>query len=110
MSYLKKDELENMCVYYCNARNFNIGIWYNGTMYGLRRKFGDEYVDEEIYYDDDPNFGTCKPLKKLSESLEDRLHPSMFDKSNWRGECVLHDVLFAIEAVMDNFKLEDINA
>ncbi len=107
MNYLKKEELEDMCVYYCDARNFNIGIWFNGTMHGLRRKFGDEYIDEEIHYDDDPHFGTCKPLKKLSNSLKDRIEPYMFEIKNWRGQCVLHDMLFAIEAVMDNFKLEE---
>jgi len=106
MSHLKKEELEDFCLYKCEARNFSIGIWFNGKMHGLRRKFGDEYVDTEYHWDDE-NYGTCRPLKKISSSLKERLHPSMFDVSNWRGQSVLHDVLFTAEAISEVFNEDD---
>lgn len=104
--FIKKEELEDYCLYFCNARNFSIGMWFNGRMYGLRRKFGDEYVDHEFHYDDGhESYGTCKPIKKISNSLKERLHQSMFDASNWRGQTVLHDILFAIEQLNIDFSL-----
>lgn len=98
--YIQKQDLEDCCIYWCNARNFNVGIWFQGKMYGLRRKWGDEFVDTEYHWDDGAeNCGTCKPIKKLSASLKERLHPSMFDITNWRGSLVLHDILYAVEAM-----------
>lgn len=99
-AYIKKEDLENFCAYICDARNFEIGIWYDGKMYGIRHKFCDSYIDTEFHYDDGAkNCGTCKPLVKLTASLKDRLHPSIFEFDNWRGEFVLHDILFALNSI-----------
>jgi hypothetical protein len=99
--YIGKDLLQNYCIYYCNARNFRFGMWYEGKMYGIRRKFGDEYIDTEFHYDDGADkYGTCKPFIQLTTSLENRLHPSFFDCRNWRGQSVIHDILSSFDALM----------
>lgn len=101
--YLKKEELEEYCAYACNGRNIAIGIWFKGRMYGLRYKFGETFVDSENHYDDGAeNFGTLKPLFKLTSSLSGRLHPCLFDVTNWRGQCVLHDILYSLSSILPN--------
>ena len=65
MEYLKKEQLEENAIYVCEARNFTIGIWLKGEMYGIRRKFGSKFVDCEMHWDDDETHGTCKPLLKI---------------------------------------------
>ena len=99
--WIKKEDMENFCIYSCNARNFNYGIWFDGKMFGLRSKFGDTFLFYEMHWDDGEPHGTCKPIKKLSSSLKHRLHPSMFDLSNWRGNVVVEDILYTAAAIFD---------
>jgi len=99
--YIKKEDLKDFCVYYCNARNFSFGIWYDGKMYGIRYKFGDRYIDTEYHWDDGAeNCGTCKPLIQITSALNDRIHPSFFDMRNWRGHTVLQDILTPFNAII----------
>ena len=102
MDYIEKTKMEDFCAYLCEARNFNIGIWYNGAMYGIRYKFGDRFIDSEFHWDDGAeNCGTCKPLKKITDSLKDRIDETMFSIHNWRGNIVLHDVLFTLNQLTE---------
>lgn len=101
--WIKKEDMQDFCMYKVNARNFSVGIWFNGKMYGLREKFGEMFVDTECHYDDGAPHGTCKPLVKLSSSLDKgyRLHPSMFDLTNWRGQTALLDILYGAQIVQN---------
>ena len=102
--YIKKEDMKDFCIYYCNARNFYFGIWYDGKMHGIRHKWGDSYIDTEYHWDDGAeNCGTCKPYMQITESIEKRIHPSFFDISNWRGQTVLHDILYPFELLKKNF-------
>lgn len=96
--YIRKTGMKDFCVYFCAARNFSFGIWHGGRMHGVRHKWRDSYIDAERHWDDgaDGN-GTCRPLLQVTESLEERIHPSFFDPANWRGQSVLHDILFPFE-------------
>lgn len=101
MDYIKKNDMQENCIYFCNARNFNFGIWHEGQMYGVRHKWGDTYLDSEYHWDDGAeNCGTCKPYVQLTDSIEDRIHPSFFDCRNWRGQGVLHDILYPFEQLI----------
>ena len=105
MNYIKKDEMKDFCIYFCNARNFHFGIWFNGKMHGIRHKWGDAYIDTENHYDDgEDNYGTCMPLLRLTDSLEKshRIHPSYFDRGNWRGELILHDILLGFDCIAED--------
>ena len=99
--YIPKDDMIDYCIYLCNARNFKYGIWRGDKMYGIRHKFGDTFIDGEYHWDEDAT-GTCQPLIRLTDKLTDRIHPSFFDVSNWRGQCVLHDILAGFEALLPN--------
>ena len=101
--WIKKEDMQDFCMYKVDARNFSVGIWFEGKMHGLREKYGDMFIDTEFHYDDGPPYGTCKPLVKLSSSLDKgyRLHASMFDRSNWRGQSALTDILYGAEIVQN---------
>ena len=110
-SWIKKKDMQEYCMYRVNARNFTIGIWFDGKMYGIREKYGETFIDSEMHYDDGAPYGTCKPLEKLSIPLDKscRLHPSMFDMTNWRGNSALVDILYGAQ-IVENFleqKAED---
>ena len=101
---IRKGDMFDYCAYRCDARNFNVGIWYNGRMYGIREKFGDRYIDYENHWDDGPEgHGTCKPLTRLTAPLSARLDGHMFDIGNWRGHIVLQDMLFVLEEVYNHY-------
>lgn len=63
--YLKVGELEEGCAYEVYARNFRVAIWTGTKFAGLREKFGQKFIDEEIHWDEDEHFGTVKPIRKL---------------------------------------------
>lgn len=93
-SYIRKEDMKDFCIYFCEARNFNYGIWHGGRMYGIRHKFGDSFIDAEYHWDDRAeNYGSCKPFLQITTPMIDRVHPSFFDVSNWRGQGVLLDIL-----------------
>jgi len=99
--WIEKDAMENKCIYKCDGRNFDVGIWFKDRMYGLRRKFGDEFIDTERHWDDGAHgYGTCKPLKKISYPLRDRADDNLFSLTNWRSNIVLHDMLSVAEAIV----------
>ena len=51
--------------YHGCGRNFDVAIWTGKAFAGLRTKFGDRYIDEELHYDTDEHHGTFKPFKLL---------------------------------------------
>jgi hypothetical protein len=62
---IPRTELEVGCWYKVKARNFEYGRW-NGTRFeGRRYKFGHWFWDQELHWDDDPHYGTVKPICKL---------------------------------------------
>ena len=63
--YLPKEELEIGQAYEVDGRNFTVAIWTGEKFAGVRNKFGQNFIDEEIHWDDDDHYGTVKPLRKL---------------------------------------------
>lgn len=104
--YLKKNELEEYCIYECDARNFSVGVWINEKMYGLRTKFTDTFLDYEIHFDDDPKYGTCKPLKKISNSLETKFKP-LFELKNSIGTSIIEYMLYTAVNIVNFNKDKD---
>lgn len=65
--YIKREALKIGAKYKVDARNFEEATW-NGTEFiGLRTKFGCTFEDGELHYDDDPHYGTCKPIKLIED-------------------------------------------
>lgn len=65
MEYLPREKLQKGRWYYCRARNFEYGRW-NGKEFDYRRcKFGQWFPDTELHYDDDPRYGTVRPLREV---------------------------------------------
>ena len=95
--HIPVDKMVDKVLYVCRARNFTVGIWHDGRMYGLRRKWNDTFVDTELHYDEGAPHGTCVPLLKISAPL-DRLEDGDF--GSWRGGIVLSDVLSVAEKVL----------
>lgn len=62
---IKKEELIVGRKYRCDARNFTIGTWNGEAFEYIRYKFGDTFLDTELYWDDDPTHGTVKPLELI---------------------------------------------
>jgi hypothetical protein len=70
--YLKSDECQAGHFYRGAGRNFSIGLCVTGKdgekrFKGIRSKWGTEYVDSEIHFDDDNKHGTFKPIEDLNE-------------------------------------------
>jgi len=65
MEYLKKDELIIGGRYRVEGRNFDIATWTGEEFVGMRVKFGGRFLDQELHWDDDPKYGTVKPLEYL---------------------------------------------
>jgi len=66
VSDLKKGHL-----YRLTSRNLSFGVWdgKNGFI-GIRTKFQDRYLDQEIHWDLSNHFGTAKPLEDLGMFCE----------------------------------------
>jgi hypothetical protein len=60
-------------LYRLNARNIRIGVWNpathggRGSFIGIRTKFNSRFLDTELHYDADPNFGTATPTEELAD-------------------------------------------
>jgi len=65
MNYLKREELIVGGRYKVDGRNFTIATWTGDEFIGMREKFGNSYLDEELHWDADPKYGTVKPLEYL---------------------------------------------
>ena len=51
--------------YELKARNIRYGIWDGREFHGIRRKFGQEFMDSEIHYDLDDRYGTALAVRVL---------------------------------------------
>ena len=67
MNYIPKDELVFGETYYCEARNFQYGMWDGEKFVYHRTKFGSVFVDSEYHWDDGAPHGTVKPLNISEE-------------------------------------------
>jgi len=63
MRYIPKELLIKGVEYRCNARNFIYGTWNGEEFEYMRYKFCESFPDTEKHWDDDPHFGTVKPLE-----------------------------------------------
>lgn len=53
--------------YICEGRCPPVCYWDGKHFHNLRPKFGTMYHSEELHWDDDPKFGTVKPMYTLEE-------------------------------------------
>lgn len=82
--YLKSDECQEGHFYRGAGRNFDIGLCVIGRedkkeFRGLRSKWGQEYVDGEIHFDEDNKHGTFKPVEKLEPFPLDKKLAGYYD-------------------------------
>jgi len=52
--------------YVVESRNIRCGIWDGKAFHGIRRKFGDLFMDSEIHYDLDDRHGTARAVKEMT--------------------------------------------
>ena len=69
IDYIKKEDLIIGQSYYCDARNFTIGVWNGKGFEYNRQKFNTTYLDVEYHYDDGTPHGTVKPLSRWGEGV-----------------------------------------
>lgn len=69
--YLTKDECLHRHVYLINSRNLRLGVYNeaNGGFYGIRTKFGDNFIFCEYHWDNGSPYGTVKPQTLLPAGL-----------------------------------------
>jgi len=51
--------------YECAGRNFHIGYWDGKEFQGLRTKFGNTFVTNEVHWDLHDRYGTVQPLRLI---------------------------------------------
>jgi len=67
MVWLGMEELVNRQLYFIWARNFNVGIWCaeRQAFFGIRRKWGRQFVDREFHWSTGAPYGTAKPIAEF---------------------------------------------
>ena len=70
MDYIPREKLIVGARYKLHARNFQEGVWNGKAFEGIRTKFGHRFLDEELHWDEDPHFGTAKPLELMEGEPE----------------------------------------
>lgn len=60
------EQLEVGKAYELAARNLHIGVWDGTYFHGIRRKFGEQFMDQETHYDLDDHHGTAVAVKELT--------------------------------------------
>ena len=62
---LKKEQLIHGALYKVEARTYyqNVALWTGNYFIGFAGSCGFIYLEKELYWNDDPNYGTCKPLE-----------------------------------------------
>ena len=60
-------DLEVGKAYLLKARNIRVGVWDGAYFHGIRTKFGDQFMDEELHYqlDDGTYNGTAHAIREL---------------------------------------------
>ncbi len=73
-TWIPQSECVTGALYRIASRNLRLGVW-NGEdgFIGVRKKWGDEYLDTELHWDACKSFGTAKPIERLPESVPDRI-------------------------------------
>lgn len=66
-NFIPLADLEVGKAYKLDARNIRIGVWDGTHFHGIRRKFGDQFMDQELHYQlDDGNYnGTAHAIREL---------------------------------------------
>ena len=67
--YIPIEQLKDNHVYEVDGRNFIVAVWKERQrrFYGVRKKWGDIFIDNELHWDDNEHPGTVKPLKDIGE-------------------------------------------
>jgi hypothetical protein len=68
-TYLTLAQCEDGHLYLGDGRNFDLAVYRHDrrTFVGLRYKWGNWQVDEEVHWDECEHFGTYKPFQKLEK-------------------------------------------
>lgn len=73
--YIKIPDLIIGGFYYLHARNFSYGVYDGKNVFiGIRTKFVRVFLDTELHWDSDENYGTVKPFKLL-KSIPSETYP-----------------------------------
>lgn len=65
------DQLKVGKAYWGQGRNFNVGIWTGKVFFGVRHKYNQHFMDEELHWDLDDHHGTFQPFEELSPTSEE---------------------------------------
>jgi hypothetical protein len=84
--HIPVNEIKLGYTYKLSARNFLYGVAVKSSygfieFIGIRTKFQSTYLFEEIHWDEDPDFGTAKPLEEIEKCPIENIHrdsPELF--------------------------------
>jgi|TARA_Y100000310_G_C20677619_1_gene814004 hypothetical protein len=65
--YIAKKDLKKGAHYICDARTFYVGRWNGEKFLYIGTHYNTYVMDEALYWDDHPKYGTVKPLKEIKE-------------------------------------------
>jgi len=65
---IKFDDCKLGHTYRIDARNFSTAIFYNDMFYGIRTKFHTVFIDAEIHWDKDEDYGTVRPQTEIEKT------------------------------------------
>lgn len=70
--YIPLDECEDGFLYKLSSRNLGMGVYCSSTQafIGIRTKYEERFLDNELHWDNGPPHGTAKPLEKLGKAPE----------------------------------------
>lgn len=88
--YISVDQCIDGGLYIIDARNFDVGLYnsYSQTFIGIRTKFKDVFLDEEIHWDVNEHNGTVKPLEFINVT------PDHIDHHNYKNNKTTYNELF----------------
>lgn len=64
--YIAKKDLKKDSHYLCEARNFHVGRWDGKKFLYIEHDYTGYNINNELHWDDDPKYGTVKPLKEIT--------------------------------------------
>lgn len=83
--YIPPNEIKIGYTYKIKARNFHYGVAHmeygHIGFIGIRHKFQSTYLFSEVHWDEDPQFGTVKPISEIEECPVKNIHidsPELF--------------------------------
>lgn len=66
-AYLRMEQCRDGYCYLLDSRNLNLGVYAekHKAFFGIRHKFGNEFIDNEFHWDTGAPYGTACPIEEI---------------------------------------------